>query len=239
MLSLQGGRQVENRGILNGNHLKLIAAFAMLLDHAGILLFPQVRLLRILGRLAYPIFAFMIAEGCRYTKNKLRYFLMVFGLGIACQLVYYFFSGDTYLNILLTFSASILLIYTLQAAHSAQTVKKQALWSILFCAGFLAVYGLTLFVEIDYGFWGIMTPVLAAFFPEKGKAGSKLPALMISAGLLFLAADLGGVQYYALLAVPLLLLYSGKRGRANLKYFFYIFYPVHLAVLQGIAWLVR
>ena len=74
MLSLQGGRQVEKQGVLNGNHLKLIAVFTMLLDHVGILLFPQIRLLRILGRLAYPIFAFMIAEGCRYTKNKLRYF---------------------------------------------------------------------------------------------------------------------------------------------------------------------
>ena len=59
-----------NKGILNGNHLKLIAAFTMLLDHAGILLFPHVKLLRILGRLAYPIFAYMIAEGCRYTKNN-------------------------------------------------------------------------------------------------------------------------------------------------------------------------
>ena len=44
---------------------------------------------------------------------------------------------------------------------------------------------------------------------------------------------------YALLALPILLLYSGKRGKANLKYFFYIFYPVHLAALQGIAMLVR
>lgn len=70
-------------GILNGNHLKLIAAFTMLLDHAGILLFPRVTLFRILGRLAYPIYAYMIAEGCRYTRNKLRYFLMVFGLGAA------------------------------------------------------------------------------------------------------------------------------------------------------------
>ena len=49
-----------------------------------------------------------------------------------------------------------------------------------------------------------------------------------------LAADLGGTQWYSLLALPLLLLYSGKRGKANLKYFFYIFYPVHLVVLQGI-----
>ena len=236
MLSLQGGRQVENQAVLNGNHLKLVAAFAMLLDHVGVILLPQVRLLRIIGRLAYPIFAFMIAEGCRYTKNKLRYFLMVFGLGVACQLVYYLFSGDTYHNILLTFSCSILLTYALQAAH---TEKNRVLWSILFCAGFLTVYGLTLLIQIDYGFWGVMTPVLAAFFPEKGKTGSKLPVLMLFAGLLFLAADLGGVQYYSLLAIPLLLLYSGKRGKANLKYFFYIFYPVHLAVLQGIAWLVR
>ena len=229
----------QDRGILTGNHLKLIAAFAMLLDHMGVMLFPQIQLLRILGRLAYPIFAFMIAEGCRYTKNKLRYFLMVFGLGAACQLIYYFSSGDTRLNILLTFSASIPLIYALQAAHGAQTEKKRVLWSIVFCAGFLTAYGLTLLLRIDYGFWGIMTPVLVVFSRGKGKADSKLPVLMLSAGLLFLTSDFGGVQYYALLAIPLLLLYSGARGRANLKYFFYLFYPVHLAVLQGIAWIVR
>ena len=228
----------ENKlGILNGNHLKLIAAFTMLLDHAGILLFPRVRLLRILGRLAYPIYAYMIAEGCRYTRNKLRYFLMVFGLGAACQSVYYFFSGDTYLNILLTFSLSILLIYALQASYLAKTWQKQALWSILFCAGFLAVYGLNRILTIDYGFWGVMTPVLVAFSLGKGKTGSKLPVLMMLAGLVLLAAEYGGTQYYALLSLPLLLLYNGQRGKANLKYFFYIFYPVHLAVLQGIAML--
>ena len=230
----------ENRfGVLNGNHLKLIAAFTMLLDHAGILLFPRVRLLRILGRIAFPIFAFMIAEGCRYTRTKLRYFLMVFGLGAVCQLVYYFASGDTYLNILLTFSCSILLIYLMQAAGRVQDWKKQFLWSALFAAGIVLAVGLDQFLTIDYGFWGIMTPVFAAFSQGKGKTGSKLPVLMLLVGLLFLAADMGGIQHYSLLAVPVLLLYSGKRGKANMKYFFYIFYPVHLAVLQGIAWLVR
>ena len=224
---------------LTGNHLKLIAAFTMILDHVGILLFPRVRLLRILGRLAYPIFAFMIAEGCRYTKHRLRYFAMVFGLGAACQLVYYFASGDTYLNILLTFSLSIGMIYLLQAAYGADNPGKRSLWSVLFCAGFLGVYGLNQILTIDYGFWGVMTPVLAAFPQRKGKTGSKLPVLMMLVGLVFLAAEMGGNQYYALLAIPLLLLYSGKRGKTNLKYFFYIFYPLHLAVLQGIAWLVR
>ena len=154
---------MKNQGILNGNHLKLIAALTMLLDHAGILLFPQVKLFRILGRLALPIFAYMIAEGCRYTKNKLRYFLMVFGLGAACQLVYYFVSGDTYLNILLTFSCSILLIYLLQAAGQAQNWKQQFWRSAIFASGIFLALGMTQILSIDYGFWGIMTPVFAAF----------------------------------------------------------------------------
>lgn len=222
---------------LTGNHLKLIAAFAMLLDHAGILLFPRVHLLRILGRIAFPLYAYMIAEGCRYTRNKLRYFLMVFGLGTACQLVYYFASGDTYLNILLTFSLSIGLIYLLQASYQAQTWHRQMLWSMLFAAGVLAVYGINRILIIDYGFWGVMTPVFASFaFLRKFPRWASV--VLLGAGLVLLGADFGGMQHYALLALPLLLLYSGKRGTANLKYFFYIFYPVHLAVLQGIAWIV-
>ena len=222
--------------ILNGNHLKLIAAFAMLLDHAGILLFPQVRLFRILGRLALPIFAFMIAEGCRYTKNKLRYFLMVFGLGAACQLVYYFVSGDTYLNILLTFSCSILLIYCLQALHKEQDWQRRFWLSMLFAFLFAGVYGLTELVTLDYGFWGVMVPVFVSLaHTRRWPRWAEL--LLLGAALLFLAADRGGNQPYGLLALPVLALYNGQRGKANMKYFFYIFYPVHLAVLQGIAWL--
>lgn len=219
---------------LTGNQLKLIAAAAMLLDHAGILLFPRIQLFRILGRLAYPIFAYMIAEGCRYTKNKLRYFCMLFGLGTACQLVYYFFSGDTYLNILLTFSVSVLLIYALQASWKSG----KALWSAVFAAGIVAAVGLDRLVTIDYGFWGIMIPVMIGFahirqFPRWAEV------LMLGLGLVLLGADMGGYQHYALLSLPFLLCYSGKRGKGNMKYFFYIFYPVHLAVLQGITMLLN
>ena len=229
---------MENKGILNGNHLKLIAAVTMLLDHAGILLFPKVKLLRIIGRLAYPIFAFMIAEGCRYTHNRLRYFLMVFGLGVGCQLVYFFAGGAAYLNILLTFSASILLIYILQEMYRAKTWKKEALWSVLFAAGFLSAYGIQHIITMDYGFWGIMVPVFVSFAHQR-KFPRWASVVLLGIGLVLLGADMGGIQHWALLAVPLLLLYSGERGKYKMKYFFYIFYPVHLAVLQGIAWLVR
>ena len=63
---------------LSSNALKLIALVSMTVDHIGLILFPQYRVLRIIGRIAFPIFAYMIAEGCRYTSNRIRYFLTIF-----------------------------------------------------------------------------------------------------------------------------------------------------------------
>lgn len=71
---------------ISGNVIKILAAILMVIDHIGVILFPNVLLLRIIGRLSFPLFAFMIAEGAKYTKNKLKYFLGIFILGIICQI---------------------------------------------------------------------------------------------------------------------------------------------------------
>ena len=68
---------IKKLRFLNGNVLKIIAAILMVIDHIGFTFFPSVMILRYIGRLAMPVFAFMIAEGCRYTKDKLRYFLTI------------------------------------------------------------------------------------------------------------------------------------------------------------------
>ena len=57
---------------MTGNQLKIIALIAMTIDHVGLILLPQVELLRIIGRLSFPIFAYMIAEGCFFTHDKKR-----------------------------------------------------------------------------------------------------------------------------------------------------------------------
>ena len=101
--------------ILNGNTLKILAAVTMFIDHFGLMFYPQNMVYRAIGRLAMPLFAFMIAEGARYTRNKTRHFCLLFGWGAICQIVYFVFSGDTYLNILLTFSMSTLILYALEA----------------------------------------------------------------------------------------------------------------------------
>lgn len=216
---------------LSGNHLKIIAALSMLLDHAGLMLFPGLKIFRILGRLALPIFAYMIAEGCRYTRNKKRYFLTVFSLAAVCQAVYFVASGSTYLSILVTFSMSILLIYIMQWYKKCRNLPA----FLVLAAAVAACWLLNRVCTVDYGFWGCMLPVFAAALQDTPYDRIRCHVAMLGVGLVFLGLSLGGTQWYALLALPLLALYSGKRGKYKMKYFFYIFYPAHLVALQVIS----
>ena len=233
-----------NTKFLSGNMLKIIAAVAMLIDHIGVMLLPEVGFLRIIGRLAFPIFAFFIAEGCRYTKNKLRYFLNISVLAVFCQIAYYFFDGSLYMGILVTFSISVLMIYALQnfktAVFSGDFHKKH-LTALIFFFAVSAVYIINLYIDIDYGFWGCVTPVFASIFMMNGENipdeikkydSSFNHVLLMGISLLILSASNGGIQYWSMLALPVLFLYSGKRGKRKMKCFFYIFYPLHHAVLQ-------
>jgi hypothetical protein len=220
----------------------------MLVDHAGILFFPSQNIYRIIGRLAFPIFAYMIAEGCKYTRNKIRYFAMIFGLAAVCQGVYYFFAGSLYMCVLVTFSISIVTLFALDNFkrmvfdRECATVYK-LLSAGLFISCIAFAYVANLFLEIDYGCCGCMLPVCAGMFhmPEnctsstlKKLDNNFVSVLALGIGLLPLINEVRFVQKYSLLALVPLLLYSGKRGKLSMKYFFYIFYPLHLVVLEGI-----
>ena len=220
---------------LTGNGLKIIAAVTMFLDHMGLLLFPHSLFLRMVGRLAFPIFAYMIAEGCFYTRSRRRYLALILGLATVCQVVYFVFDGSLYMNILFTFSLAIVTIYALDAFKAAPGFRT----GLLFLGTLGTVWGLNQAFTIDYGFWGCMVPVFASL-PSHTQADSQIRRILcMAAGLALLCYALGGLQIYSLLALPLLTCYSGQRGKWNLKYFFYIFYPAHLVLLQGLQMLLR
>ena len=79
--------------------------------------------------------------------------------------------------------------------------------------------------EVDYGLPGVLLPVLIY--------GAGTRGLLL--GLALVAFYCGGIQWYAFLAVPLLLAYNGQRGTANIGKFFYWYYPAHLAAIYGIG----
>lgn len=234
----------ENSYTFSSSTLKLLACGFMLIDHVGVRLFPGLLILRIIGRLAFPIFAFFIGVGCQYTSNKLRHFLSVFLLGLICEVVYIIYTGGWYGNILLTFSLSILVIYLLQWSRVKGTVLSYSLFAAILA--FLAV--LMERVSFDYGFFGMILPLLSACISEiHGESWrAKLPLskrifrlVIFSIGIMLTSIKnpLGMYQLFALLAVPLLALYNGRPGNKKLKYFFYIFYPVHLLLIEAAAML--
>ncbi len=219
--------------------LKMIAALTMLIDHAGLMLFPGEGWMRIVGRLAFPLFAFCIAEGFRYTRSRLKYFLRLFLLGAACQIVYLVAAGDTLIGILLAFSLSILLMWITDLARRAFAEEKKSRYALAAAAlaAVCAAAALCTVVEIDYGFFGIMLPVWISLFEKKEH---RLAAMGFGLGTLCLETWMfGGYrQMWSLMSVPILALYNGKPGKYRMKWFFYVFYPAHLAALQVIDWII-
>ena len=208
--------------------LKLIAALTMTVDHAGLILFGNALWMRALGRLAFPLYAFFIAEGFRYTKNRLRYFLTVFLLGVGCQTVCAIAAPGQSLGVLLTFSLSIALLALSELA------KKDRRFAPAVPVAIGLLYLFCRFVWIDYGFFGALLPWFASLFEKKwARLAAFAVGLLLLCGNAALSANY--LQSLSLLSLLLLAFYNGKRGKYKMKYFFYIFYPLHLAVIWGLA----
>lgn len=227
--------QIHKTGFkgLTANALKIFALVTMTVDHIGLQMFPNITLFRIIGRLSFPIFAYMIAEGCRYTKNKLRYFLQIFLLGIACQIVYFVAVKSLSQCVLITFSLSILCAYAVLWAKT----HKNGWWLPILTI--LLMYGVTELLPqalpntdfaVDYGFFGVILPVCATLSDDR-----RVKLLLTTVCLIALSLAYGSVQWWCLLTVPLLALYNGRRGKHKLKGLFYAYYPLHLAVIYLIA----
>lgn len=222
---------------LSGNTLKIIALIAMTLDHLCLLVFPEMQWLRIIGRIAMPIFAYMIAEGCRYTKNKLKYFLMVFVLGVICQVVYFINDKSLLMGILIDFSLSILLIYAISFATKTKRLFAYFIAFLTLLGIVFLVYFLPNLVNkslsFDYGIGAILLPVVVYMFEKKW---AKLLAMAIF--LLPVCVVEWKVQWFCYLALIPLALYNGKRGKYKLKYLFYAYYPLHLVVLYFLGMII-
>ena len=111
-------------GFLSSFILKIIACIFMAIDHIGFVLFPGKVIFRILGRIAFPLFAFFIAEGCHYSKHKIKRLLLILGMGIAYLLFYYIYAKMVYASIFITFAISIFFIYLLMDAKKMLFEKK-------------------------------------------------------------------------------------------------------------------
>ena len=246
-------------GFLSNNTLKIIAAMAMVCDHVGMLIFPKVIILRIIGRLAFPIFAYLIAEGAKYTRNKVRHLIVLASFATVVQIAYFIFMPPAKgslpeMSVLVTFTLSLLMIYALDEFKKAifdpsASEWKTALTGLLFLGSIAFVIFLDRAVDLDYGLPGALLPLFPALFTTPKvenppavfqRLDTKLVRIAAAMlGMLGLSLDLGSIQFFCLFSVIPLLLYSEKRGRLKMKYFFYVFYPLNLAIIFIIAVIIK
>lgn len=217
------------------NQLKMIAMVTMTVDHIGMIFFPYNLLWRAVGRLAFPIYAFMIAEGCRHTRSMGKYLASLGVLAAVCQIVAFIATGTLALNILATFSFSVFLIMLLKSAGEKKTVISWVLFAAALAAVFCVAEVLPRLLEetgfyVEYDFLGIILPVCVY-------AAGSLPVQLLASGacLALMSCYMWQGQWLSLLALPLLAFYNGQRGKWKLKWVFYFYYPVHLGVLWVLA----
>lgn len=214
---------------MNRNVLKIIAVLSMLIDHVGIFFFDNNFVFRLIGRIAFPIFAFFIAEGLKHTHSKKKYVLTLLICALISQVPYAFLHNFYNFNILFTFLLAIFCIYLIE------TYKKHDILSTI-CLSFTlcTIFILSLFNFIDYGLFGVLLVVVFYFFSGKLKwilSSLVLVLLSLESALLSGFTLFSFIQFASLLSLALLAFYNGEKGRLKLKYFFYVFYPLHLAVI--------
>lgn len=230
----------RSRG-LDGGALKGIAAALMLMDHVGAILLPEVPALRCVGRLAFPIFAFFIAEGYAHTRDFGRYFRRLAILAVVSEIPFNLENGAVFdltrQNVLFTFCLALLTLRGLEALGRERGFGRWAGCGLVLAAGFAAGE----LLRTDYGGWGVVTVALL-YLCRDGKY-AKLWLLLAMAAVNGLGMGsltmpfFGGempIQIFAVAALPMIWLYNGQAGPKGLRRAFYVFYPAHLLVLEGI-----
>lgn len=219
----------------------------MLLDHIWGILSGGGLWMTCVGRIAFPIFAFQIAEGYAHTKNFKKYLLRLFLFALVSEIPYNFLSGGSWFNplgqnVMFTFCLSLLLIRLIDKAWA-----KHWAWGLVTVAvGAFVGYWLGMFTFVDYYGYGILM-VLVFWLFRNVKFGWFIQlAAMICINVFMirgLGFEVGGVfvptQAFAVLAMIPLALYNGKQGIRNktFQYACYAFYPVHIVILVLIGML--
>jgi len=201
--------------------LKIIGIIAMIIDHIGIMFFPQVSIFRIIGRLVFPIFAFGIVTGYKYTSNVDRYFWRIFWFGVLSQIPFMLSIKNYELNIMFSLSLGLLFIH---------------FWDTRRYWFALTIIGIIYFVPIEYNFYGLAMIFIFYIFQNNKMANIYLQTIN---SLLYFVFHFTLMQFYALGGVLIALYLPQKNKKISLnKYFFYWFYPGHLFILFLIKYLI-
>jgi len=205
--------------------LKWIAIITMTVDHVGVILYPEFTVLRFIGRFSFPLFAYLLILGIENTRNIRYYFTRLFIFALISQVPFFLALNHgpfDSLNIFFILSSGLLFVYFF---------KKSSVFVLV------PVFA-SLVLPFDYGIYGIAVIGCSFILKENTKFGVFSLVLL---NTLFLVP--WSIQFLSISAIPLILLH--KNGSLKItrettekvtiplwrKYFFYVYYPLHLTLL--------
>lgn len=214
---------------LSNFDLKIIAIITMTIDHIGAIMYPNIDIFRIIGRVSFPIFAFLLVEGFNHTSNKLKYFLRLLFFAIITQPIYDYAFNNQELNILFTFSLSFLLLSSLDFIKKiinkySKGIENYLYKTVFYSLTYILFALFSLILNVDYQALGVS--LVFIFYLS---SNIYLSFLLYLLAVIFLATNT--IQFYSLLSFIFIYLYNDKKGN-NIKYFFYLYYPLHLLILK-------
>lgn len=225
---------------MSNSDLKIIAIGSMLIDHIGAILFPEMIVFRMFGRLAFPIFAFLLVEGYFRTSDVKKYLIRLGMYALVAEVPFDLaFNGVwlefTHQNIFFTLFLGLSAIIIFDRYKDIKRIPSYI--------AVVVIAVISVFLFADYNVLGIATIFIFYIYrDEKARALISVAGLHIFMGLS--SAGFPGpivlenaVQALAAVSMLFIARYNGERG-LKLQYVFYLFYPVHLLVLYGISRLV-
>ena len=246
--------------IMSALCLRIIASLCMLLDHMGYL-WPKLGVLRWVGRLAFPLYVYLLVNGYRHTGSRLRYALRLGFCALLSQIPFALLLRKEQLwsqgNVFFTLLLALLVLWA-----TDQLAARRGLRFLAPLPALLA-YGLSFlgYLPVDYGAKGFLLALVFYYLEDRkllcalGMLCALFHSRFVSWGVELLRllqgqtahftalTDWQLTQLWALLALPLIFLYNGKKGIAPasplgkklLQWGFYLFYPLHMLILYLLA----
>lgn len=224
---------------MNSFHLKLIAVITMVIDHIAAVLIPQHTVayfvMRCIGRISFPIFCFLLVEGCYHTKNVKKYAMRLFLFALISEIPFDFAVYGTpfyakHQNIFFTLAIGLVVIASMKFVEikfGQNILAINCLDAVIVMVGCIISNA----VLADYSMFGIL--LIVCFYLFRGNK------ILNFFGLLAITGYVSGnlIQMFGALSWVFLVGYNGERGKGS-KYLFYVFYPLHLLILGGIKFLI-
>ncbi len=205
--------------------MQWIAMITMLIDHIGAVFFPHIIELRIIGRIAFPIYAFAVYIGYKHTRDVQKYIWRLFWIAIISQVPFMAAFNHYSLNVVWTLWSALLVLFVIDKLPSR-------------LLGIPIVIGAGWFMEIsqmDYGMYGLLLVLLFRYFQ-----GPVLVVAHVVLNALYLLLHNSSVQMYSVMAtagIAIAQYYQAGFRMKGPRWVWRYFYPAHLAIIAIIRWI--